>query len=242
VTVERVDSNLRISVADTGQGIAPEFLPYVFERFKQEDGATTRAHGGLGLGLAISRHIVELHGGTISVRSPGEGQGSTFVVSLPMSPLRQEIRATSSRLASSVGSMEFQARPEIVGLKILVVDDETDARDLVAAVLEQCGAKVTTAGSVAEALEQVERQLPDLLLSDIGMPGEDGYSLIRKIRALPHAAGLPAAALTAYARAEDRRKALDAGYMMHIPKPVEPAELVSVIASLSRFGPRKPAS
>jgi signal transduction histidine kinase/CheY-like chemotaxis protein/PAS domain-containing protein len=240
VTVERVDSSLRISVADTGQGIAPEFLPHVFERFKQEDGATTRTHGGLGLGLAISRHIVELHGGSISVRSKGEGHGSTFTVSLPVSPLRQEVRATSSRLGSSVGNIDFQVRPELVDLRILVVDDEPDARDLVAAVLEQCGAKVTTAASARDALALLERELPDLLLSDIGMPEEDGYSLIRKVRALPGAAHIPAAALTAYARAEDRRKALDAGYMMHIPKPVEPAELVSVIASLTRFAPRKP--
>jgi PAS domain S-box-containing protein len=239
VKLERVDSSLRISVADTGQGIAAEFLPHVFERFKQEDGKTTRQHGGLGLGLAISRHIVELHGGTISVKSKGEGQGTTFTVTLPVAPLRPEIRGTSSRLSSSVGSMDFQDRPELVNLKILVVDDEGDARELVVAVLEQLGAKVTAAGSVAEALAAVEQELPDLLLSDIGMPGEDGYALIRKFRALPRAANIPAAALTAYARAEDRRKALDAGYMMHIPKPVEPAELIAVIANLTRFAPRK---
>jgi CheY-like chemotaxis protein len=241
VTVERVDSSVRLSVADTGQGIAPEFLPHVFERFKQEDGKITRAHGGLGLGLAISRHIVELHGGTISVASKGEGMGAIFTVSLPVSPLRTEARATSSRLSSSVGQLDFQPRPELVDLKILVVDDEKDARDLVAAVLEQMGARVTSAGSAEEALTAVELELPDLLLSDIGMPGKDGYALIREFRALPHAASIPAAALTAYARAEDRRKALDAGYMMHIPKPVEPAELIAVIANLTRFSPRKTA-
>lgn len=240
VTLERVDSSLRILVADTGQGIAPEFLPHVFERFKQEDGKITRSHGGLGLGLAISRHIVELHGGTISAASKGEGRGTTFTVMLPLAPLRQETRGTASRLSSSVGHVDFPQRPELVNLKILVVDDEADARELIAAVLEQMGAKVTFAGSVVEALAAVDKELPDLLLSDIGMPGEDGYALIRKFRALPHAAHIPAAALTAYARAEDRRKALDAGYMMHIPKPVEPAELISVIASLTRFAPRKP--
>jgi CheY-like chemotaxis protein len=139
-----------------------------------------------------------------------------------------------------VGEIDFPERPELINLKVLVVDDEPDARDLVAAVLEQMGAKVTSVGSVVEALAAVEKELPDLLLSDIGMPGEDGYALIREFRALPQAAHIPAAALTAYARAEDRRKALDAGYMMHIPKPVEPAELISVIASLTRFAPRRP--
>ncbi len=239
IRAERVDSSVRISVSDTGQGIAAEFLPHVFERFKQEDGKITRAHGGLGLGLAISRHIVELHGGTITVDSKGEGQGSTFVVCVPVSAVRQEVRATASRLASSVGNLDFKKRPELVNLKILVVDDEKDARDLVAAVLEQCGAIVRLAASVTEALSIIESELPDLLVSDIGMPEEDGYSLIRKVRALPHTASLPAAALTAYARAEDRRKALDAGYMMHIPKPVEPSELVSVLANLTRFAPRR---
>ncbi len=238
VRVERVDSSIRISVADTGQGIAPEFLPHVFERFKQEDGKITRTHGGLGLGLAISRHIVELHGGQISASSKGEGLGSTFTVSLPVAPLAQEVPGTASRLVGSVGNLGFQNRPELLDLKILVVDDEPDARELVAAVLEQVGAKVRTAGSVVEALAAVQQELPELLLSDIGMPGEDGYALIRKFRALPGAASIPAAALTAYARAEDRRKALDAGFMMHIPKPVEPAELLSVVANLTRFAAR----
>ena len=239
VMLERVDSSLRILITDTGQGIAPEFLPHVFERFKQEDGKITRSHGGLGLGLAISRHIVELHGGTISVASKGEGLGTTFTVLLPLAPLRQETRGTSSRLSSSVGHLDLLQRPELVDLKILVVDDEADARELVAAVLEQMGAKIALAGSVAEALAAIEHEAPDVLISDIGMPVEDGYDLIRKVRALPKGAHIPAAALTAYARAEDRRKALDAGYMMHVSKPVEPAELISVIANLTRFAPRK---
>jgi PAS domain S-box-containing protein len=242
VRLERESGHLRVSVTDTGQGIAPEFLPHVFERFKQEDGKITRAHGGLGLGLAISRHIVELHGGSISVISLGEGLGATFTVTLPLSRSVAEPRSVVTRAASSLGSSELPRRPELVNLKVLVVDDEPDARELVVAVLEQMGALVSSAGSAAEALASIEQQLPDLLLSDIGMPGEDGYALIRKLRALPHAAHIPAAALTAYARAEDRRKALDAGFMMHIPKPVEPAELVSVIANLTRFAPRKPAS
>jgi PAS domain S-box-containing protein len=241
LAVERVDSSLKLSVADTGRGIAAEFLPQVFERFTQGDGATTRAFGGLGLGLAISRHIVELHGGTIHVASKGEGLGSTFSVLLPVSPLRGETRGTASRLASVVGGDVFDRRPELRGLKVLIVDDEEDARDLLAAVLEKCEAVVASAGSAAEALEKIRSEKPDILVSDIGMPGEDGYALIRKVRALGEEGGanIPAAALTAYARAEDRRKALDAGYMMHIPKPVEPAEFVAVIANLARFAVRR---
>ncbi|MEO6419613.1 MAG: hybrid sensor histidine kinase/response regulator, partial [Polyangiaceae bacterium] len=241
LAVQRVDSSLKLSVADSGRGIAAEFLPHVFERFKQADGATTRAYGGLGLGLAISRHIVELHGGTIEVQSKGEGQGSTFTVLLPVSPIRQETRGTASRLASVAGAPPFEPRAELKDLRVLVVDDEEDARDLLVAVLEKCGSIVTAAGSAAEALEKIRAEVPDILLSDIGMPGEDGYALIRKVRGLDHASGgnIPAAALTAYARAEDRRKALDAGYMMHVPKPVEPAELVAVIANLTRFAVRR---
>ena len=238
--LERVDSSLRIAVTDTGRGISPEFLPHVFERFRQADGATTRAYGGLGLGLAISRHIVELHGGSIDVTSKGEGQGATFVVLLPISPIRREGLATSSRLPHVVVDNAFEIRPELKGLKVLVIDDEPDARDLLVAVLEKCGSIVETASTTAEALEKLKSDRPDVLISDIGMPGEDGYALIRAIRALPPSAGgnIPAAALTAYARAEDRRKALDAGYMMHVPKPVEPAELVAVIANLARFAVR----
>ncbi len=241
LAVERVDSSLRITVRDTGHGISPEFLSHVFERFKQADGATTRAYGGLGLGLAISRHIVELHGGTISVESKGANQGTTFTVLIPISPIRQEARNTAARFTTIVGDGAFEPRPELSNLKVLVVDDEQDARDLLVAVLEKCGSIVTTASNVDEALEQIRIARPDVLVSDIGMPGEDGYALIKKVRALAHDAGsdIPAAALTAYARAEDRRKALDAGFMMHIPKPVEPAELVAVIASLTRFGMRR---
>jgi PAS domain S-box-containing protein len=241
LSVERVDSSLRLLVSDDGCGIKPEFLPHVFERFKQADGATTRAYGGLGLGLAISRHIVELHGGTIEVSSKGEGQGSTFTVLLPVSPLRQASRATSNRLTAAAHPLDFEPRPELAGLRVLVVDDEKDGRDLVAAVLERCGTIVTTADSAAAALAEIRTGRPDVLISDIGLPGEDGYELIRKVRALGHdeGASIPAAALTAYARAEDRRKALDAGYMMHIPKPVEPAELIAVIANLTRFAVRR---
>lgn len=241
IALERVDSNLRLTVTDTGTGINTEFLPHVFERFKQADGTTTRTQGGLGLGLAISRHIVELHGGSIHVESKGEGQGSTFTVVLPISPVRQGARVTSSRLASVAGGLAFEIRPELKNLRVLVVDDEDDARGLVAAVLERCNAIVTTADSVPDALEKLRTQKPDILISDIGMPGQDGYDLIREVRALTEEDGrnIPAAALTAYARADDRRKALDAGFMMHVPKPVEPAELVAVVANLTRFAVRR---
>jgi PAS domain S-box-containing protein len=241
LAVERVDSSLRLIVSDSGRGIPAEFIPRVFERFRQADGAITRSYGGLGLGLAISRHIVELHGGTIQVESKGEGQGATFTVLLPVSPIREAARGTASRLAGVVGTEPFELRPELKGLKVLVVDDEDDARDLLVAVLEKCGSVVTSAGSAAAALDKIRLERPDVLVSDIGMPDEDGYALIRKVRALGYEGGanIPAAALTAYARAEDRRKALDAGYMMHIPKPVEPTELVAVIANLTRFAVRR---
>ena len=238
LSVERVDSSLILRVSDTGRGIPAEFLPQVFERFKQGDGATTRSYGGLGLGLAISRHIVELHGGSIHVESKGEGLGSTFSIDLPVSPVRQEARGTG--IAASAAGAEV-LHPELRGLKVLIVDDDQDARELLTAVLERCGSFVASAGSTREALEKLHSEKPDVLVSDIGMPGEDGFALIRQVRALPEEAGsnIPAAALTAYARAEDRRKALDAGYMMHITKPVEPTEFVAVIANLTRFAVRR---
>jgi PAS domain S-box-containing protein len=237
ITLERIDSSLQLCVIDNGQGMRPEFVPHVFERFRQEDGAITRAHGGLGLGLSICRHIVELHGGTITASSRGEGMGSKFTVRVPVSSVRREVRSTSSRLTPVSPSLDFECPPQLEGLKVLIVDDEVDARELLEAVLDKCGAIVLLAESVATALDVIARARPDILVSDIGMPGEDGYDLIRKVRALPAAEGgdIPAAALTAYARAEDRRKALNAGFMMHVPKPVEPAELVAVIANLARF-------
>ncbi len=239
LTVERVGATLKVAVTDSGRGIAADFLPHVFERFRQADGATTRSYGGLGLGLAISRHIVELHGGSIAVHSEGEGRGATFTVLLPISP-SQRADGTASRAMTDGSAHLFDPRPELQGLRVLVVDDDVDARELIVAVLQRCGSIVNSAGSVPEALEKISLLRPDVLVSDIGMPGEDGYSLIRKVRALgPDAASIPAAALTAYARAEDRRKALDAGFMMHIPKPVEPAELVAVVANLTRFAVRR---
>ena len=237
VRMERVNSHVEIAVSDTGPGIAPEFLPHVFERFRQADQRTTRQHGGLGLGLAIVRHLVELHGGSVRAESPGEGQGSTFTVLLPVAPVYQ-----SGDLAERVHPAArdtlpvFECVERLDGLRVLVVDDEPDTRELLKVGLGRCGAEVSAAGSAGEALALMKAAVPDLLISDIGMPDEDGYALMRRVRQLQAEAGgrVPAIALTAYARTEDRMQALRAGYQMHVPKPVELAELVTVAASLAR--------
>jgi CheY-like chemotaxis protein/two-component sensor histidine kinase len=234
VKVLRRDGLVDIIVSDTGQGIAPEFLPHVFERFRQADATTTRTYGGLGLGLAIVRSLVELHGGNAKVDSEGRGRGTTFTVSLPISPVRSSRfeRPPPLRL---VPTLELGPHSELAGTKILVVDDEPDARELLAELLSACRASVLSAGTVAEAMQLLQEKQPDIVVSDIGMPGEDGYDLIRKLRALPANRGgkTPAVALTAYARIEDRTKALIAGYNMHVPKPVEPTELLAVLSSVS---------
>jgi signal transduction histidine kinase/DNA-binding response OmpR family regulator len=238
VVLRRLEAYVELSVIDTGQGIRPTFLPRVFERFEQQDASSTRAHGGLGLGLSICRHIVELHGGTIRAQSPGETKGATFTVELPVEPLGTPAsRGTGEGLAPQ-SEATFERPAELAGLKVLVVDDEADARELVAFVLKQCGALATPVASAQEAMVALARERWDVLLSDVGMPDEDGYALIRHVRALTkeHGGGIPAAVLTAYARAEDRLRALDAGYQMHVPKPVEPAELVAVVAALARIG------
>jgi CheY-like chemotaxis protein len=236
VKLERLNAHIRIAVSDTGAGIKPEFLPHVFERFRQADQTTTRRHGGLGLGLAIVRHLVELHGGTVQAESPGEGQGATFAVNLPLVPVYQKDNQAERVSAAAKNALPYSDDcPESLdGLKVLVVDDEVDTRELLRVGIGQCGAEVSTASSAQEALTTLEAERPDLLISDIGMPGEDGYELIRKVRALPAGRGgkIPAIALTAYARTEDRLWALKAGFQMHITKPVEMAELVAVIASL----------
>jgi signal transduction histidine kinase/ActR/RegA family two-component response regulator len=235
VRLERVDSHVELAVSDTGVGIRAEFLPHVFERFRQADQKTTRHHGGLGLGLAIVRHLVELHGGTVEADSPGEGQGATFVVKLPVVPVYQKETLTGSvHPAAGEEPPAYDCPERLDGLKVLVVDDEVDTRELLKVGIGQCGAEVVTAGSAREALAALDETQPDLLISDIVMPGEDGYELIRKVRALPAGRGgkVPAIALTAYARTEDRLRALRAGYQMHISKPVELAELVAVMASL----------
>lgn len=235
---ERVNSHLEIIVSDTGQGIAPDFLPHVFDRFRQADQKTSRQHGGMGLGLAIVRHLVEMHGGSVLANSEGEGKGATFTVMLPISPVYQ-VDASGSRVhpaARDLLSRVDDCTDRLDGLRILVVDDESDTRELLRQGLEYCGAKVRVAASAAEALQALTGSYPDILISDIGMPQVDGYELIRQIRQRPkeHGGKVPAIALTAYTRTEDRLQAMRAGYDMHVPKPVELAELVAVAATVVR--------
>jgi light-regulated signal transduction histidine kinase (bacteriophytochrome) len=233
VSVARVNSHVELTVADSGMGIPPEFLPHVFDRFRQADASTTRAYGGLGLGLAIVRHLVELHGGTVAARSDGPGTGATFVVRLPLKATEQAVAdGGAGRPSGGVG--ECPESPSLAGLRVLVVDDEPDARHLIRRILEQCGTVVTTAANVPEALTALAGGRFDAIVSDVGMPGQDGYDLIRQVRAMPTDAGgrTPAVALTAMARVEDRRRALLAGFQIHVPKPVDPAELLAVVASI----------
>ena len=234
---ERVNSHLEIVVSDTGQGISAEFLPHVFDRFRQADQKTSRQHGGMGLGLSIVRHLVELHGGTVRAQSEGEGQGATFTVMLPIAPLYQ-VDSSGARVHPAARELmpSDDTTDRLDGLTILVVDDEADTRELMRQGLEYCGAKVKVVGSAAEAIDEIMSSVPDMLISDIGMPGTDGYDLIRQVRALPpdRGAKIPAIALTAYTRIEDRLHALRAGYDMHVPKPVELTELCAVAASVTR--------
>jgi PAS domain S-box-containing protein len=233
----RKNSHFRVSVSDNGEGIDTAFLPYVFERFRQADASTSRRHGGLGLGLSIAKQLVELHGGTVSASSEGSGRGSTFTVELPAALEADPARHNGPRQPPSRAMAEpldaYAPTANLEGVRVLVVDDEPDARSLIERMLEECAATVTTAGSAGEAFERIAHETPDILLSDIGMPKEDGYSLIRRVRSLAGDAGrIPAIALTAYARAEDRAKALQAGYQVHIAKPVEPVKLIATIAKL----------
>jgi signal transduction histidine kinase/ActR/RegA family two-component response regulator len=236
VRLERVDSHVEISVTDSGDGIREEFLPYVFDRFRQADGTTTRQHGGLGLGLAIVRQLVEMHGGTVGAESGGEAKGATFTVKLPLLPVHQREpveQRTSPKAADNHHPAEHPDK--LNGLRVLVVDDEIDTLELIKVSLGQCGALVTTARSSTEALGLLERTPPDLIISDIGMPGEDGFEFIRKVRELPPERGgrTPAVALTAYARAEDRLRVLRSGFQMHLAKPVELAELLAVASNVA---------
>jgi PAS domain S-box-containing protein len=233
--LEREKTQASIQVVDTGQGIAVDFLPFMFGRFRQADSTTTRSHGGLGLGLALVRHLIELHGGTVQASSDGPGHGATFTVTLPIKP-ELFARAASEPLLRAPGISPARRRTvSLRGLKVLAVDDEADARELVRTVLEHEGATVLTVGTAPEAFSRLTSLRPDVVVCDIGMPIEDGYSLIRRIRALaPERGGrTPAIALTTYAREEDRRKALAAGFEVHVPKPVDPAELVEVVARLT---------
>jgi PAS domain S-box-containing protein len=239
VRVQKVDSHLEIVVSDTGQGIVADFLPYVFDRFRQAEQSTSRQHGGMGLGLAIVRHLVEMHGGSVEATSPGPNQGAMFSVRLPISAIYQ-FDADASRIHPTAQHLSLlsESADRLDGIKILVVDDEADTRALLKSGLSQCGAEVTVASSAAEAFDAVVANPPAVIISDIGMPTEDGYDLIRRLRALPAARGgkVPAVALTAYARVEDRLKALKSGYQMHVPKPVELTELIAVVGSLVERG------
>lgn len=238
VQLRSTDAHVEVAVSDSGIGIAQEFLPHVFERFRQADGSRTRSHGGLGLGLTIVRNLVEQHGGTVDALSAGIGTGATFRVKLPLLAMREDALASAPPPPLAAARDERDDREltqNLDGLRILVVDDAPDARELLTAVLEQRNAVVLTAASAAEAIEEIVRHRPDVLVSDIGMPNEDGYSLIARVRALSPEDGArtPAVALTAFARGEDRARALRAGFDMHIPKPVEPNELVIVVAGLA---------
>lgn len=221
VTLARVGPNLVITVTDSGEGIGSQFLPFIFERFMQADASVTRPHGGLGLGLSIVRHIIELHGGKVHAWSEGPGHGSTFTVHLPVRAIQHD-------------ELPRPGQPSLSGVKVLVVDDDADARQVVSATLSDCGAETMTAESAREAMQVLEEFRPDVLVSDISMPGEDGYALIRRVRASgPTLSELPAVALSGFAHPEERRRALTAGYHSFVPKPVEVAELTSVVRSLA---------
>jgi signal transduction histidine kinase/CheY-like chemotaxis protein len=234
VILEQLNSHVRIKVSDNGKGIRPEFLPRVFDRFRQGDSSITRAYGGLGLGLAIVRHLVELHGGTVQAESEGEGQGSSFAVMFPLISSRS-ISGSYAITSPAEGDPGFLATTSLEGLRVLVVDDEHDAVEIIGRVIAQSGADVRTCRSTHEALEMLREWKPDVLMSDIAMPGDDGYSLIHKVRSLSDESGgrIPAAALTAYARDEDRQLALAAGYQMHVSKPVSSRQLVATVAHLA---------
>ena len=241
VRLERNDSQVLITVNDSGQGIGIELLPHVFERFRQADSSNTRNHGGLGLGLSIVRQLVELHRGTVTAESSGENAGTTFRVMLPLPSLNEVPNAAEKTDPKSGRNSPATRQHSLSGLGVLVVDDELDTRELVAALLTTCGAKVVSVSSAAEALDEMGRQRFDLLISDIGMPGMNGYDLMARIRQLPENQGgrTPAVALTAYAGIDDRKRALDAGYERHIPKPFAAAELISAATSLSDGTARK---
>ncbi len=239
VRLDRVGTNAQITITDNGEGVSADFLPYVFDRFRQADSTFTRMHGGLGLGLAIVRHLVELHGGTVSADSQGKGKGAAFAVSFPLLTA-STCNGTGMALPGVANQITSRKAEDLSGLRVMIVDDEPDAREVIAAMLEHCGAEVIAACSTGEAIEvlagAVNGSMPDVLISDIGMPGEDGIDLIMKVRALgPERGGdIPAIALTAYARAEDRARVLEAGFQRHIAKPVEPSTLASVVAALVR--------
>jgi PAS domain S-box-containing protein len=234
VRLERAAAHASVIVSDTGKGIAPDFLPYVFDRFRQENATTERVHGGLGLGLSIVRHLVELHGGEVRAESAGVGQGATFVVTLPTREAQGQRGAAAGAKPPPLLPLSHSPPSSLSGLRVLVVEDEDDARELIAFILSESGADVRAAGSAAAARAAFDGWRPDVIVSDVGMPGEDGYAFIRQVRALAAERGgqTPAVALTAYARAADRERALAAGFQSHIAKPVEPSELIRIVADL----------
>ena len=242
VALERVSSHLEVKVSDTGEGIDPEFLPFVFDRFRQQDSSTSRAHGGLGLGLSIVRNLVDLHGGEIRALSAGLGKGSTFILRLPLSLADLSIAPERRESEDAAFAFGEAGAPSLEGLKVLVVDDELDTREILQRLLAACDAQVLVAASAREALTLLRQEKPHVLVSDIGMPHEDGYWLIQQVRSLaPEEGGsIPALALTALARAEDRIRALRAGFQAHTAKPVETAELIYLVAGLARRADARP--
>jgi PAS domain S-box-containing protein len=237
VRTEIAGSNIRIIVSDTGRGISHDFLPFVFDRFRQADSTSTREHGGMGLGLAIVHHLVEMHKGSVRALSEGTGKGATFIVELPLA--EAQVSGAHHQIPNLASIKQAGAGAEIMtlsGIRVLIVDDEIDTRELLLFIMKRYGAEAIAVSSTAEALEEFDRRLPHVLIADIGMPIEDGYTLINKVRARSEARGgqVPAVALTAYARDEDRRRALSAGYQMHIAKPIEPSRLAEVVAMLVR--------
>jgi light-regulated signal transduction histidine kinase (bacteriophytochrome)/CheY-like chemotaxis protein len=235
VILERVASHVELTIADTGKGIDSKFLPYVFDRFRQAEAATNRHHGGLGLGLSIVRNLVELHGGTVRAHSRGLDQGSTFVISLPVRAIHQVENEEEVAEPAEPHPLDCESF-NLEGVSVLAIDDEVDSRELLRNLLEECDCVVYTAGSVEEALTLLERESPEVIISDIGMPGRDGYDFIRSWRqreSQRQISKIPSVALTAYARAEDRRRALVAGFQAHVSKPVDRGELLAIIASLT---------
>jgi CheY-like chemotaxis protein len=240
VRLERVNSHVEVAVSDTGIGISPEFLPHVFERFRQADAGIGRERGGLGLGLSIARQLAEMHGGTIDAFSAGIGQGSTFRLTVPLMALHPSKEDIPRVYPRSMPSPRAIPLGDLQHVHVLAVDDERDALGLVSEVLEAAGARVTTAQSAGEALAALDNGVPDVIVADLGMPQIDGFQFIHRVRrhANPRVREIPAAALTAYARSDDRMKALRAGFQIHLAKPIDPAELVTTLAALAkRFTP-----
>ena len=237
VRLSSLGSEAQIQVADTGQGIAPEFLPRLFERFTQADASTQRRQGGIGLGLAIVKGLVEQHGGTVHADSPGLGRGATFTIRIPVLA-RRDIDAVDQRDSAE---MPARAPARIDGISVLLTEDDADSRQVLTTILELAGARVQAVGSTREALQALEDRPPDVLVSDIGMPDEDGYALIRQVRGRDHGGNVPAIALTGYVTSEDRARLQAAGFQLHLRKPVEPFEVVAAIASAVVLGPRAPS-